>query len=57
MKLTVPPEPGSATLVIRFSKSHESLVVPPASVLLIMLPSLSYVKLALEVNSFEELSV
>src|SRR5438552_14889843 len=41
LKLTVPPEPGSATLVNRFSKSQVNVVVPEDVTSVAVLPLLS----------------
>jgi hypothetical protein len=43
LKLTVPPLPGSETLVSRFSKSQLSVVVPEEEASVWVLPFASYV--------------
>jgi hypothetical protein len=59
LKLTVPPVPGSVTLVSLFSKSHANVVVPEevTSVEVFPLESYVYVVLGVEVSSFDTLTL
>ena len=57
LKVTVPPLPGSVTLVMRFSKSQKYCAVPVESTFVAVLPLLSYVYVVLgvEVSWFDAL--